>query len=325
MNSIARSTPQSTLSPTAVYICAAGHSGSTLLDLLIGSHTSAMSLGEITQMPKSLALNTACTCGQPVQACAVWSPIIERLSVLPRFSGLNRNPYALYLGLFEAGTVVDRRHQTALRTLWRRAAYAASFACWRWRLRPLGVFTGPLLQGARNKLCLFDVVAETESLSVVVDSSKHYLEAVSLHKASPARTKIVLLIRDGRAVFYSGLKRGHGRRHSLNAWLRTYRRALPLLRTQVPSTDRLDVRYEDLASNPARVLHRICEFIGIGFEREMLAFRAHRHHLMNGNDMRLSGSEAIRADESWKEGLSASDLDYFESRAGSLNRELGYQ
>lgn len=315
---------RSTDSTTNVFICSAGHSGSTLLDLLLGSHSAAISLGEITQLPKNLALNTACACGAPVRECPLWSAVVERLCGEPAFRELRRNPYALFLGLFEAGTVVDRNHQTALRRLYRRLVYAGAFAYWRWDARMLAGFTAPLRRGARNKLALFRIVAELQTRAVLVDSSKHYLEAVSLYRAAPDRTKVVLLVRDGRAVLHAGLKRGHSRRRAYNAWGNTYERALPVLEAQVAAGDLLCVRYEDLAADAAQELHRLCEFIGIEYESGMLEFRSRRHHLVNGNDMRLGGSSTIRLDEAWKERLSDVDLDYFEARGGELNRRLGY-
>lgn len=310
---------------TNVLVCSAGHSGSTLLDLLLGSHSAAMSLGEITQLPKNLALNTDCTCGAPVRACPVWSDVVAQLALEPEFRGLPEDPYALYLGLFEAGNVVDPRHQTLLRRLYRRLVYAGAFAHWRLGPPVPEAFTRPVRRGSLNKLRLFDVVAGSQERSVLVDSSKHYLEAVSLYRAAPERTKILLLVRDGRAVFHSGLKRRHTRRRAMNAWLKTYRRALPLLHRHVAPEDVLRVRYEDLATNPAQELHKICAFIGIRYEPGMLEFRSRPHHLVNGNQMRLDRSESIKLDEAWRDTLSASQLEYFEARGGGeLNRELGY-
>lgn len=318
------STVQHGRRPLNVFICSAGHSGSTLLDLLLGSHSAAISLGEITQLPKNLALNTECTCGRPVRECPFWAGVLGHLAARPEFRDVARDPYSLYLGLFEASTVVDRKHQTPLRRLYRRIVYAGAFAYWRSRAAPLGPFTAPLYRGARNKLELFRIVSETDSRSVVVDSSKHYLEAVALYGAAPRRTKVVLLVRDGRAVLHAMLKRGYSRRKALNAWQLTYRRALPVLRDRVASADMLLVRYEDLATRPAQELHRLCAFIGVEYESGMLEFRSRTHHLVNGNDMRLRRSSEIRLDEAWKQRLSESDLEYFEARAGALNRELGY-
>jgi Sulfotransferase family len=324
MTEIRGSTDQSTRAPTVVFVCSAGHCGSTLLDLLLGSHPQAMSLGEITQLPKNLALNTPCACGQPVRECRVWSVVVDRLTSQERFSGVRADPYALHLGLFEAGTVIDRKHQTLGRRLYRKAVYAAAFACWRWDAHSLARFTAPLIDGARNKLALFDVVADAVSRPVLVDSSKHYLEAVALHRAAPERTKVLLLIRDGRAVFYSGLKRGHPRHKALDAWRRTYERAIPLLSREIPRDALLELRYEDLARSPAQELHRICSFVGIGYDAAMLDFRSVPHHVVNGNDMRLARSGAIRADDAWRTRLSDADRAYFEARGGGLNRDLGY-
>jgi hypothetical protein len=308
----------------AVFICSAGHSGSTLLDLLLGSHSVAASLGEITQLPKNLALNSGCSCGQRVRKCEAWRPILVALAADSRFRGIHENPYVLYLGLFEASTVVDANHQTLLRRCYRKVVYSAAFLHWAWNLRMLRCGTAPLLRGARNKWRLFQEVCQTWSRDLVIDSSKHYLEAVALYRAEPKRTKVLLLVRDGRAVFYSALKRGNSRRRALNTWRRTYLRALPVLSRQVPPADLLRVRYEDLATNPARELHRICSFIGMEYDSEMLNFRSQIHHIVNGNDMRFAKAGAITLDEAWKTKLSAADLEYFEIHAGGLNRQLGY-
>jgi hypothetical protein len=310
--------------PTTLFICSAGHSGSTLLDLLLGSHPAAMSLGEITQLPKNVALNTPCSCGTPVRSCALWRRVLDRLATQPEFGDWRADPYALYLGLFEAYTVVDRQHQTPLRKAARKLLYAGAYAHWRWGVGSLSPCTAPLRRGARNKQVLFRVVAETAQKALLIDSSKHYLEAVALYRTAPASTRILLLVRDGRAVFYSGLKRGWPRREALNAWLYTYARGVPLLRKHVAAADLIEVRYEDLAQQPARELHRICESVGASFDAGMLEFRAKTHHVLNGNDMRFAAQGAVRFDEAWRRHLTAADLRYFEARAGALNRKLGY-
>jgi len=284
-----------------------------------------MSLGEITQLPKNLALNTRCSCGSPIRECPLWATVVDRLAAHPRFRAIRENPYVLDLGLFEAGTVIDEKHQTRLRRAWRKAVYAGAYAHWRSGLKPLAAFAHPLLRGAHNKWRLFEVLTSLEPRLLVVDSSKHYLEAAALYAAEPQRTRILFLIRDGRAVFYSGLKRGKSPRAALDAWRLTYERAEPVLNRVVNSRDVLHVRYEALASDPAWELQRICGFIGLRYERGMLDFRTRAHHVANGNDMRLQGGAAIRLDEAWRTALTASDLEYFEANAGSLNRRLGYR
>lgn len=307
----------------AVFICSAGHSGSTLLDLLLGSHPDAVSLGEITHLPKNLALNTPCTCGKPARECGVWSRIVDELGRMPEFREIHSDPYVLHLGMINASTVVDTRHQTRLRVLQRRFVYALAHAHLRWDIRFPEALLRPLYAGSRNKLLLFDVVSRLLSRGIIVDSSKHYLEAVSLYEQARDRVRVVLLVRDGRAVYYSGLKRGQDRKTALQAWECTYRRALPILRRRIPPEHLIQVRYEDLADSPERELERLCAFIGIDYAQEMLRFVEKERHVLNGNRMRF-GSGAIAADVSWRERLSGSDALYFDSRAGRLNRKLGY-
>jgi hypothetical protein len=265
-----------------------------------------------------------CSCRAPVRDCSLWRDVVDRLASLARFARIRERPYDLYLGLFEAGTVIDRRRQTPLYRLYRRAVYAAAYTRWRTGFLPAFV-TRPLDEGARNKHELYRVIASVTSKSLLIDSSKHYLEAVSLYAAAPARTKIVHLVRDGRAVFYSNLNRGKPRHVALDAWLNSNRRALRLLERAVARRDLLRVGYEQLVADPPRELMRICEFIGVPFDARMLDFRARVHHVLAGNDMRLASTAAIRADTAWCERLAPQDLEYFERRAGALNRALGYR
>jgi Sulfotransferase family len=311
--------------PIAMFICAAGHSGSTLLDLLLGSHPAAMSLGEITHLPKNVALNTPCTCGVPVRDCSFWRRVLERLADEPAFGNWREDPYRLFVGLFEASNVVDRRHQTLLRKIMRKLVYIGAYLHWRSRpFNPFAPFTEPLRRGALNKRVLFRVVAEIADKPLLIDSSKHYLEAVTLYRTAPAHTRVLLLVRDGRAVFYAYLKRGYQRHRALNAWRSTYALGMPLLRKHVAERDLIEVRYEDLVRDPQAELQRVCTAIGTSFDAGMLDFQARTHHVLNGNNMRFARDGVIRLDDEWRRKLSAEDLRYFESRAGDLNRALGY-
>ena len=107
-------------------------------------------------------------------------------------------------------------------------------------------------------------------------------------------------------------------------WIRQNTRALPLLRKHVQPQHLLQVKYEQLVSDPVRELTRMCQFVELEFEPAMLDFAAAVHHSTHGNNVRLRRSSAIRAGDEWTQHLSDDDLEYFEHRAGWLNRELGY-
>ena len=61
-----------------VYITSNSHSGSTLLDMLIGSHSSCITLGEIHKLTRKS--KGVCACGAPnYQECAFWRDVDVRL------------------------------------------------------------------------------------------------------------------------------------------------------------------------------------------------------------------------------------------------------
>ena len=309
--------------PGLIYICSAGHSGSTLFDLLLGAHSRIESLGEITQLPKNLALNTKCCCGRLITQCSVWQPVIEKLN---NRLGINieTNPYSLNLGFIRASVVIDREQQTKWRGLVRKFAFAVRYA-----ELFVGVSAGDiskrlLLEAVKNKRFLYDAVAETTNVDWVVDSSKHYLEAVNQYKTDPENTRVILLVRDGRAVYYSGIKHGFSRSAALDAWKNTYKRALPLLEKHIYKEHLLKVRYEDLASDTSAILQKICSAVGLEFESEMLNFRDSISHITNGNNMRFASTSEIKVDAAWQRKLNKDDLDYFNKNAGYLNEKLGY-
>lgn len=306
-----------------VYICSAGHSGSTLLDLLLGSHSRIESLGEISHLPKNIALNTDCSCGAKLTHCNVWKPIL--ISIGEKLNAdLFVTPYALNTGYPKAVTVVDRSHQTPYYLLERKFVHGLMYLELKHGLTLLKSTKKKFYQSLDHRFLLYDSVKEHQKVGVVVDSSKTYLEAIALYRMRPQQVKIILLTRDGRGVMYSNMKKNLGRRHGLVGWKHYYSRALPLLEKHVKQEDFITVHYEDLAERTNDELERLCQFLSLDFEPSMRDFSAHEHHITNGNDMRFSRSSEIRLDNSWKTGLTKKDLQFFDRLAGKLSRSLGY-
>jgi hypothetical protein len=306
-----------------VFICAAGHSGSTLLDLLLGAHPQGFSLGEITQLPKNISLDSVCSCNEKLSDCRFWRPVITEFGRSIDID-LWDDPYTLNLGFIKAGREIDPAHQTPSRMALRKVAYGIEYARLRWQTPLPAVFRQSIEQGAKNKVNLFRFILDYTGKQFVVDSSKHYLGGLGLHRAAPDETRVIHLVRDGRAVFNSGISRGMRPDAALKAWTRHARRSSTLLEKYIPESALLTVRYEALASNPESELRRVCEFLGAEFSAQMLDFAAADSHIANGNRMRFGHTSEIRLDERWRDELPKPMLNYFERRAGMLNRQLGY-
>lgn len=68
-----------------IYIAGSGHSGSTLLDLIIGSHSKVESVGEIkpqriSRLVQPLSEDHLCSCGSKVAECDYWQSIVQDMS-----------------------------------------------------------------------------------------------------------------------------------------------------------------------------------------------------------------------------------------------------
>jgi len=306
-----------------VFICSAGHSGSTLLDILLGAHERGLSLGEITQLPKNIALDSRCSCGSAISSCEFWRPTLDRYGAEHRVDYWSE-PYRLDLGFINASDEVDRSHQTPTRDLQRRLVYALQFFSYR---AISGGFpgTGSLTsRSANNKTRLFRFICAQAGCDFVVDSSKHYLEALSLYRAAPDRTRIIRLLRDGRAVFHSGLSRGMSPESALAAWQNHWQRADAVFARQLPSGAVITARYEDIASSPATALSRLFSELGVGVADGYDYSSIRGRHIVNGNRMRFSDNLHVSFDEKWRASLPVDMLGYFDRHAGDLNRRLGY-
>ena len=62
---------------TVLYIAGNGHSGSTLLDIIIGSSPDIFSAGELTFITRDSIFEEYCSCGCLIKECPVWSKIVR--------------------------------------------------------------------------------------------------------------------------------------------------------------------------------------------------------------------------------------------------------
>lgn len=63
---------------TIIYIAGDGHTGSTLLDIILGSGKKSFSTGELRFLAEKGVVNGEyCSCGVPVPECTLWKEIIE--------------------------------------------------------------------------------------------------------------------------------------------------------------------------------------------------------------------------------------------------------
>jgi hypothetical protein len=178
------------------------------------------------------------------------------------------------------------------------------------------------------------------------DKTPQYVQRMLLIQGALREARFVHVIRDGRDVTLSRQERGVRAADAEKVATR-WRELISRARGQ---SDRirhyLEVRYEDLVSDPDPTLRRVCEFIELDFDPAMLA-----HHESAGerlgemaHDLPAEGQRPqetaedrlamhARAAEApdrgrvqrWRREMDPADVERFESVAGDLLAELGYE
>lgn len=329
-------TTTSTVPKTLVYIAGSGHSGSTLLDLILGGHDRIAALGEIHRLYVSANKDTPahrCVCGEPVRGCSFWSRVDEEIRQMlgveqPEILSTLVTTDPAYLQSKRETEIwpYEFRHSSAFnlnlnrlamvagsRTLWRLLAAASSNV----RLHRTAIL---------NSLLIFEAVRRAWDKPIIVDSTKNPARQKGLFLEARERFVVLRVIRDGRAVCYSRMRRENLPMEKCARIWKAENTKQKVAQLTMPKRLIFSVRYEELCRNPEAEVARILAILGLPNDPYLLDFRAGGRHSVGGNPMRFRNSEReIRLDEKWKTGLSREDLQEFEAIAGRLNRRLGYE
>lgn len=315
-----------------LYIVSSPHGGSTLLSLVLGRHPAAANLGEVSFIPKLLAMRELCTCGRVLAECPQWSRVFDTLSAR-RHVDMRAAPYDLFLGdaikSKDGSGLVDHDRQTPARRILAKARGALESAVLLSAPSPalLKLGTLPSVRASiRNTMELYRAAADAWGKTLVIDASKHPRKAPYLYLNDPDSVRILHLVRDGRGVLASRIKYMSAAR-AVERWRHYHKLTRRLLGRWVAPEHRRMLRYEDFAGDPERGVRDLCEWLGIDYTSHMLEFSsAATEHSAGGNPTRFRISGGIRAaDERWREDLSGEQLALFDRMAGALNREFGYE
>ncbi len=320
------------------YILSASHSGSTLLSMLLGSHTDTCTVGETRLSASAIGKldHYRCSCGAFIRECNFWRKVKE---------GMDRRGYAFDIadGGTDYQSVSSGYAQRLLRPLHRGAALEsvrdlALGLSHTWRNHQTNV---------QGKIAAFiATVTEIRDAKVVVDSSKTAVRLKYLLRNSDLDVKVVRLIRDGRAVALtymdptgfadakneklrcggSGGAR-NGDRLSMDQaaheWKRSNQEAEYVL-ANMKRSQWAEVRYEEYCQDPDATLSRLFSFLNLDPDLQIRDFRVAENHVV-GNGMRLDTTSKVSLDERWRSALTEEDIQIFARIAGDLNRRYGYK
>lgn len=298
-----------------VYILSNGRSGSTLLDLLLGSVSNVWTVGEAQLLPFELRENRSpCGCGRTVTECPFWMEVVPRLA-------LEEGKRAYGIGYF-------------------RDTYGAGRVL-RWRLLP-ELLTGrdsgdreSVRRYGRANATYLDEVREKASahggahVRWLVDASKDPYRLMWLNASDFFELRVIHLTKAPAAFVYSmvrpELPGGLGKTARMaGRWLVENALMLRLCRTAFPRNHVRHVRYRDLAGRPREVLEMIGEWLDLDVSSVSgRSLRTYENHALSGNKMRWEDTE-VRLDERWKDEFPAVHRRLVRLVARPLASSLGY-
>lgn len=286
---------------TIIYIGGYGRSGSTVLDIALGNDAGVISLGEVANLFPLLASagEAVCSCDEAVHNCPLWGPVIRSLQ--------------------EAGLNDWRRIARAQRVVegWRGflAAITGHRALWG--------FTGDAAETyVRYMRALFAALATTSGAPVFVDSSKStrltLSRALALQQLCRFDVRFIHLVRDGRAVMWSGATGSNKQLASgppdVSA-LRGYKTALSWNATNLLTAlisrrfkKRQLVLYEDFVAFPDKTVAELSKRLQLDLaqlQHKLKSRQALRvNHLIAGNRVVREQTISLQVVHDWQEALS---------------------
>jgi hypothetical protein len=292
-----------------VYVGGYGHSGSTLLNIMLGQSPGIMGAGELFRLAGAAwPREEFCSCGVALPRCPVWNAIIDH--------------WTAHVG----GDAVARYDRLQR-------------ACERW---PLPVReTGAWQDYAGHTLGLFTAICDVTGCATVVDSSKIPGRARALARISGLDLKLVHLVRDSRGVAWSmrrrmapdlraGIQAGKRERSVIRTALMWTWTNLAVERTaRILGSERaVRVTYELLAEDPIATLERLGSAIGadLAAVARMLSqgVPLAAGHVMAGNRLRMHGALRLRPDLEWQARLPEEQRRLVERLCRPILRRYGY-
>jgi len=287
-----------------IYIVGSGHSGSTLIERILGSSKNAISVGELKALrfyivKKDFKKNVnkdefLCTCGEELVGCKFWSKIIS--SVDPK----NLIPYRS--GKFEKlGESYFPKEK--------REAFD-----------DIKVYENIISQARKQK----------KDATTIIESSKDLGRLIHLRSLEGLDLYAIHLVRDGRAVINS-----HRRRKVF--WLRAYldwvleNHLISKFLKRLDESKRMRVSYDLFAQNPEKYLEEIKKKfeLDINIDSYIGDVNDEEIHTFSGNRMRFKKLEKIEYDQKWKGKLPKFEqfllkfLTYFPNRSWVYNKDKG--
>jgi hypothetical protein len=308
-------TPDTSGKLRVVYVAGSGHTGSTLLALLLDAHPRIVSVGETSVKPKirrrGEAAKQKCSCGATVGACLFWRAIFRHVKA----QGYDLGPDCW-------SNDYRNEHPLAHRLLTRDSSSRYVRALQQWSAHHLPLHASRMRRTDAVNVAFIRAALQTVNADVFCDTTKQTLRLRRLLDIAELDVRVITLVRDVRGYAASARRRGHAVEDAAMTWLKD-QEVIAGITKYLAEDRRVLVRYEELCNNTEATIRQLYRFCGVQEKAPPSSVSSAKHHVL-GNSMRLGGNIQVRLDESWRSKLTADEQRRILDVAGAMNRAMGY-
>ena len=267
-----------------IYFVGMGHSGSTLIDLILGTSKNCVSMGELEYFTDFLKDENApemdkhpqssCVCGKKFKDCSYWKSILAKVDDSKCYNYESSLAEKLKIALSMYLPLKVRFNTAGHETLFKQI----------------------LEQASKNK---------GSKVEYIIDSSMDVRRMIYLSQVAGVELKVIHLVRDARGVVNSFEKIGRFWLRTMFEWKLTNMIAKRFLKKNLDKKDYMLLSYDLFAQHPKKYLSRIKKKFDLSLNVEGFidAVNKQEYHQVGGNRMNMRKLEAIRHDLSWKKRL----------------------
>jgi len=259
-----------------IYIVGFGHSGTTLVSRIMGSSPNCFNVGEIYHLQDVLSgkhKNSKCDDGEDLEKSEFWSDILNKIDLEELLQSKVGFLEKIALGFrIFFGLNVNSRKKGGLEDI---KLYKEVFK---------------KKKKQKNKEVKF-----------LVESSKSLRRLIDLDNSKEIDLRIIYIVRDGRGVLNSFLKRG---KNIIVIFLNWFWLNLCIKKfiKKIPTNQKIEISYERLANDPGFFVKSVNEKFSTKVPEKNLVkkINAEKSKTFCGNPMRKKKIKEIRLDSSWK-------------------------
>ncbi|MDJ0693235.1 MAG: sulfotransferase [Mastigocoleus sp. MO_167.B18] len=253
-----------------LYILSSGHSGSTLTDLILGSHSEIESGGEIDRLhdyiserpPGRGEIERVCTCKKNIKDCAYWEAVLSKIDSDKYNIGANIESEEIEVFEESNFKLIEAILEVSEKTIF----------------------------------C--DSSKSYPRLVKFLKSNKFAVEIIHLVRDPRAVAY---------SVRRKGLKLNDESYNFFNA-LKNYKKVNSKWFSEFSGLDNYHLlKYENIVQDTEKEVKRLMQELGLNFEKDQFEFWKNEHHNIGGNRMRLQNHKSIRKDDEYLSNISFKD------------------